>query len=65
MDESPSVLSQNETILETQEKDDNPQPDIGGEDEGEFLEEEVAMNALEEDDKGLDEDELRSYHKVD
>ncbi len=54
MDASPSVLSQDETILETQANDDTSQPDIGGEDEEEFMEEEVAVPVLEQDDKGLD-----------
>ena len=44
--------------------DDTPQPEFGGENEEETMEEEVAMDVVEEDDKDLDEDDLRSYHKV-
>jgi hypothetical protein len=65
MDVSPTLLSQDETIMETQINNDTPQPDIEGEDEGEFIEEDVVVDVLEEEDKDLDEDDLRSYHKVD
>jgi hypothetical protein len=65
MDVSPTDLSHDDTIMETQNNDDTPQPDIEGEDEGDFVEEEVEVAILEEEDKDFDEDELRSYHKVD
>jgi hypothetical protein len=58
-------MSQDDTILETQVDDGTPQPAIGDEDEDEFVEEEMAVDVSEEEDKDLDEDDLRSYHKVD
>jgi len=65
MDVSPTSLSQDETILETQINDETPQPDIESDDEGEFAEEEDAEEEMVEEDKDFDEDALRTYHKVD
>src|SRR5579875_1824715 len=65
MDVSPTSLSQDETILETQINNETPQPDIEADDEEEYAEEEVAEDEMEEEDKDLDEDALRAYYKVD
>ena len=65
MDTSPSIISQDDTIFETQVDNGTPQPDNGDEDEGEFVEKDVEVDVSEEEDKDLDEDDLQSYHKVD
>jgi len=54
-----------ETILETPNTDDTMQPEIEGDGGGDFVEEDEAEDAIDEEVKDLLEDDLRQYHKVD
>ena len=65
MDSPPTNLWNEETILETPNTDDTSQPEIQGEGDDELPEDEAMQDALEEDNKGLLEDDLRQYQKVD